>query len=68
MAYEEETNVLEEFKVKIFDEVEPNDVVYRLRVQKVITEGECETITSLVNIYVHNVVGQNGIQVYPEAD
>ncbi len=50
MEYEEERNVLEEFKLKIFDEVEPNDVVYRLRVQKVITQGECERITSLVNM------------------
>ncbi len=50
MEYEEERKVLKEFKLKIFDEVEPEDVVYRLKVQEVITEGECETITKLVNI------------------
>ncbi len=49
MEYEEERNVLKEFKVKIFKEVEPNDVVYLLRVQEVITAGECEAISKLVN-------------------
>ncbi len=50
MAYEEERNVLKEFKLKIFKEVEPENVVYLLRAQEVITEGECETIRKLVNI------------------
>ncbi len=54
MEYEKERNVLKEFKLKIFDEVEPEDVLDRLRVLEVITEGERETITKLVNI-IHKI-------------
>ncbi len=65
MESEEERNVLKEFKVKIFKEVETNDVVYLLRAQEVITEGECETITSLVNILYYIIMSYAEMEFWP---